>query len=118
MDDAVMFGRAGRPVHLNAVRLGGGLELYKVVVEIGQRMLFDLRGEFPQFLPFLDVVSRVVAILPYLPNVSIVHPQMLWGCQEPLCGFGLIDTATSFGDRATRLSFSLMHRGTRGIGDG
>jgi hypothetical protein len=76
VDDAVVVGGSGGPVNLHAVRLGGGFELDKIVIEVGERVLLDLGGEFPQLFPFCYAVARVVAMLPDLPDVTVVHLQV------------------------------------------
>ena len=54
--------RVLRPVDASAVSLGSALEHFKVVREVGQGMLIDLRGQIAQLLPFGHAPRGVIAL--------------------------------------------------------
>src|ERR1700720_3575695 len=62
--------RVLRPVDGNAVSLGAALEHFKVVREVGESMLLDLRCQLPQPLPFRHAPCGLVAL-------ASQHPEQL-----------------------------------------
>src|SRR3981081_3182019 len=62
--------RVRRPVDGHAVGLGAALEHFKIMREVGERMLLDLRRQVTQLLPFRYAAGRLVS-----PGSQ--HPQQL-----------------------------------------
>ena len=67
VNGAVVFGGVPGPVHMDSVRAGIGLELIEILVEMGERVLLDGRGELTQHLPFRNAVHLAVAFLAQVP---------------------------------------------------
>jgi len=77
VDDLIVLGGVLRPVDMDAVRPCIGLELFEILVEMGERVLFDRRGERAQFLPFGNAVHLAVALLSQIPQPLVMHLLML-----------------------------------------
>ena len=67
VNNPVVLGSVTRPMHVNAVRARVILELFQILVEMGERVLLDRRGERAQLLPFGNAVHLAVALLPQIP---------------------------------------------------
>jgi len=103
------------PPRAGAVRFGGRFELDKVAIEVGERVLFDLGCEFPKLLPLRYGVARVVTVLANLPDMRVVHLEMLGRCDEPFRGLLLVDTTSRPGDRTPGLRLAWQWRCGSGI---
>lgn len=53
-NNLVVFRGIQSSMHVRTAPLRVGLELFQVVIEMGQRMFFDFGREFAQLLPFRD----------------------------------------------------------------
>ena len=103
MDDAVVLGGVARPMHVDAVRARIRLELLEILVEMGERVLLDRRGERAQLLPFGNAVHLAVALLPQIPEPLVMHLLVLGRGNEARGRFGLVDRPIAVDLGAARL---------------
>ncbi len=117
MDDLVVLGRVAGPVHLGAVLQGVALELLQVLIELGEGMLLDLRGQAAQRLPLGDLMHLAVPLAAQVPQPLVVELLVLGGLDETVGGFGLVDRPVPMDDRAARLRLRTgAHGNGRGLG--
>ena len=114
VDDLIVLGGVARPMHVNAVRARVIFELLQILVEMGQRVLLDRRGERAQFLPFGNAVHLAVALLPQIPETLVVHLLVLGRGNEARGGFRLVDRAIAVDLGAARLRLGMRAERLRG----
>src|SRR5580704_6082294 len=59
-------------MHVGAEAGRFGLELLEILVQVRECVLFDLRGQFAEFLPLRDSSDRLVAMLTHAPHQAVV----------------------------------------------
>src|ERR1700692_2344125 len=103
--DLIMLGGVAGPMDVNPVRSRIGLELVKIRVEMGERVLFDRRSERPKLLPFGNAVHLPVALLPQIPEPFVMHLLMLGRGDEARGRLVLVDRSVAADLGAARLRF-------------
>src|SRR5258705_3066282 len=112
----VMFGGVAYPMHVNPVRSRIGFELVEILVEMGERVLFDRRSERPKLLPFGNAVHLAVALLSQIPEPLVMHLLVLGSGDEARGSLLLVDRSIAadlgtsrlrLGSRPQRLRCSL-----------
>src|SRR5947207_12315649 len=90
-------------MYVNAVRARILLELLQILVEMGERVLLDRRGERAQFLPFGDAVHLAVALLPQIPEPLVMHLLVLGRSNKARGRLRLVEWPTAVDLSAARL---------------
>ena len=103
VDDLIVLGGVAHPMHVDAVRPRIGLELLQILVEMGERVLLDRRGERAQLLPFGNAVHLAVALLPQIPQPLVMHLFMLGRGNKARRRFLLVDRPIAVNLGAARL---------------
>jgi hypothetical protein len=88
---------------VDAVRLRIGLELLQILVEMGQRVFLDCRGQRAKLLPLGNAKHLAIALLPQIPQPLVMHLLVLGRGNKARGGFRLVDRPIAVDLGAARL---------------